>query len=47
MDVQIKLTLDVGGEQDNTQDAIESAQNQMRAMDFEELIKIMDYRIDD
>ena len=46
MDVQITLTLDVG-EEDNRQDAIESAQNQMRAMDFEELIAIMNYRIDD
>ena len=46
MDVQIKLTLDVG-EEDSTQDAIDTAQNQMRAMDFEELLAIMDYRIDD
>ena len=46
MDVQITLTLDVGKE-DNRQDAIDSAQNQMRAMDFEELIAIMNYRIDD
>lgn len=37
MYVEISLTLDVG-EQDTTSDAIESAKNAMRCMDFDELI---------
>jgi len=30
-------------EKDNTADAIESAQNQLRSMDFEEILDILDY----
>ena len=45
MDVKIKLVLDVG-EQDSTSDAIESAKNAMRGMDFDELIDdVMDFEI--
>ena len=40
MYVEINLTLDVR-EQDTIKGAIESAQNQMRTMDIEELISIM------
>jgi len=43
MFVEIKITLDVG-EQDSTKDAIESAQNAVRAMDFEALLDIADYQ---
>ena len=43
MYVEISLTLDVG-KQDSTSDGIESAQNVMRGMDFEELIEIMEYQ---
>ena len=48
MNVVITLVLDVG-EQDSTQDAIKSAQNQMRSLDFEELIDsgLMEYVMDE
>jgi hypothetical protein len=42
MIVKITLVLDVC-EQDSTKDAIEVAKNQMRGMDFEELVEIATY----
>lgn len=46
MIVKTTIILNVG-EQDSTQDAIESAENQMRSMELEELIDIMDSEIID
>ena len=44
MYVEIKLVLDVE-EQDNTQDAIEAAQNQIRSMDSRDLDNMMEYTV--
>ena len=44
MTIIVRLALDVG-EQDSRENGYESAMNQMRTMDFEELLGIMDYEV--
>lgn len=44
--VQVTIVLDVG-EQDNTEDAFDSARNQLRSMDSEETLELFDYTIAD
>ncbi len=38
--VKLTIVLDVGN-QDNTKDALESAKNQMRAMELEEMLDLL------
>lgn len=46
MDTIVKVTIGINvGEKDTEEDAIESAQNQIRSMDIEELIRLMDWRV--
>jgi len=44
MEVTITITLNVEN-QDSTTDAFEAAQNQLRAMDIEDIIKMADYEV--
>ena len=45
MKVKIELILETDEHTDSTKDAIKSTQNQIRAMDLEELIDIMDFEV--
>ena len=45
--VTVTIGINVGDGQDSTQDAIESAQNQIRSMNIEELIRLMHWQIED
>jgi hypothetical protein len=44
MEVVLTITLEVG-QQDTTNDAIESAQNQLRAIPFEDVLAIGEYEV--